>query len=129
MDNSLKIILECLENNKTKFFDDEYKIMIEELQKIHYKQQNNVKIFNIQITYLDTDLKFFGKVPKKLSMKYGAYATKNKVLLLKNEEFKNFYESDEKEKIFNNDKLLDDLLPFVDKNNILYYTIYKEEIY
>lgn len=135
MDNSLKIVLESLENIKTKISDNEYKIMVEELQKIHSKQQNDVKKFSVHITYLDplylTTHTDCNRIKKKLSNEYEVYVSKKKLLILRDEYFKRFYEGDEKKIIFTSETLLDGLLPNLGNNikkYMMYYTLSKEEI-
>ncbi len=132
MNPSLVVLLDCLEDIKTKISDNEYKIMIEELQKINNNVQNTKK-YEIVVTYYRSGMRdkiFINDECLEVNI------TKKKQTMIRSAEFDNFCRSDETSRIFKyNKELLEKLLYEYDfddnddivkySNWIMYFTILK----
>ncbi len=128
MDPSLVVLLNCLEEIKTKISDNEYKTMIEELQKINSNNNQNIKEYEIVITYQ------FINDDDSIDLEdrdYKVKISKKRQMIIRSSEFDNFCRSDRTSKIFNYEKeLLEKLLYeyIMDEQDfkcITYFTIIK----
>ncbi len=128
MDPNLVVLLDCLEDIKTKISDNEYKIMIESLQKINNNSRRQTgKKYKIVISYND-DLD-----EEDEYVEYQVEISKKRQLILRSAEFDNFCRSDKTSQIFaHNGPLLEKLLEDCETVEqefefILYFTIFKIE--
>ncbi len=128
MDPSLVVLMECLDDIKTKISDNEYKTMIEELQKINNNYNLGVKKYEVVITY---HYQNSGDQINPGDKDYQVEISKKRQRVIRSAEFDNFCRSNATSRMFKHDgSLLKKLLVEHELDEekfewIMYFTIFK----